>query len=77
MLRGRDCGRPGRWMKLAAAVKYSRGARNTDPPEIVEEGDGSFRYVTLAAFRGEGRRREEYVLPAATENGVPAGAVVR
>ena len=30
-------------MKLAAAVKYSRGAKNTDPADIVEEGDGSFR----------------------------------
>ena len=55
-------------MKLAAAVKYSRGAKNTDPPEIVEEGDGSFRYVTLAVFRGEGRRREEYAVPPATAN---------
>ena len=49
-------------MKLGRAVKYSRGAKNTDPPEFVEEGDGSFRYVTLAVFRGEGRRREEYAV---------------
>jgi hypothetical protein len=51
-------------MKLAAAVKYSRGAKNTDPPEIIEEGDGSFRYVTLAVFRGDGRRREEFATPS-------------
>jgi hypothetical protein len=51
-------------MKLGPAVKYSRGARSTDPPEVVEEGDGSFRYVTLAVFRGEGRRREAYATPA-------------
>ena len=47
-------------MKLGRAVKYSRGAKNTDPAEVVEEGDGSVRYVTLAVFRGEGRRRDEY-----------------
>ncbi len=51
---------PNARMKLVAAVKYSRGAKNTDPPAIVEEGDGSFKYVTLAVFRGDGRRKEEY-----------------
>jgi hypothetical protein len=51
---------PNARMKLAAAVKYSRGATHTDPPEIVEDGDGSFKYVTLAVFRGDGRRRDEY-----------------
>lgn len=65
-------------MKLAAAVKYSRGAKNTDPAEIVEEGDGSFRYVTLAVFRGEGRRREDYAVPSAARNGaLAAGAAVQ
>jgi len=72
---------PNRRMKLAAAVKYSRGAKNTDPAEIVEEGDGSFRYVTLAVFRGEGRRREEYAVPAAavnrTNGAAAAGAAAR
>ncbi|MGQ0561162.1 MAG: single-stranded DNA-binding protein [Gemmatimonadota bacterium] len=74
-------------MKLAAAVKYSRGAKSTDPPDIVEEGDGSFRYVTLAVFRGDGRRREEYAMPSAAVapraergkppfNGASAGAAV-
>lgn len=53
--------------RLNHAVKYSRGARSTDPPEIVEDGGGEFRYVTLAVFRGDGRRREEYVTPAAEE----------
>ena len=55
---------PNRRMKLAAAVKYSRGAKNIDPPEIVEEGDGSFSYVTLAVFRGKGSRHEEYAVPS-------------
>lgn len=50
-------------MKLGAAVKYSRGARSTDPPQTVEDGGGDFRYVTLAVFRGEGRRREELAVP--------------
>jgi hypothetical protein len=48
---------------LERAVKYSRGARSTDPAEVVEEGGGDFRYVTLAVFRGNGRRREEYAIP--------------
>jgi hypothetical protein len=51
--------------KLGPAVKFSRGARATDGPEVVEEGDGSFRYVTLAVFRGEGRGRDEYRIPEA------------
>jgi hypothetical protein len=52
-------------MKLERAIKFSRGAKGTDPAEIVEGEDGSFRYVTLAVFRGEGRRREEYAIPRA------------
>lgn len=51
--------------RLGRAVKYSRGARSTDPPEIVEDGGGEFRYVTLAVFRGNARRREEYAVPPA------------
>lgn len=50
-------------MKLERAIKYSRGAKSTDPEEIVEGEEGAFRYVTLAVFRGEGRRREEYAMP--------------
>ena len=75
---------PNRRMKLDAAVKYSRGAKNTDPPGIVEEGDGSFRYVTLAVFRGKGRRHAEYAVPSRAANGAhrtngssAAGAGVR
>jgi hypothetical protein len=40
-------------MKLAAAIKYSRGARDSDPPEIREK-SGEFEYVTLVLFRGAG-----------------------
>jgi hypothetical protein len=51
-------------MKLDRAIKYSRGAKGTDPANIVEGEEGSsFRYVTLAVFRGEGKRREEYAAP--------------
>ncbi len=63
-------------MNLGAAVKYSRGAKNTDPADIVEEGEGAFRYVTLAVFRGDGRRREEYAVPAAAYTRSPATAEV-
>jgi hypothetical protein len=54
--------------KLGPAVKFSRGALATDPPEFVEEGDGGFRYVTLAVFRGDGRAREEFAVPSAVDN---------
>jgi hypothetical protein len=40
-------------MKLPAAIKYSRGARSHDPPEIVEK-SGEFEYVTLVVFRSGG-----------------------
>lgn len=49
--------------KLGPAVKYSRVAKNGDTPEAVEEADGGFGYVTLAVFRGDGRRREVYAIP--------------
>ena len=61
-------------MNLDAAVKYSRGAKDTDPAEMVEEGEGAFRYVTLAVFRGDGRRREEYAVPSAAGIGTSAAA---
>jgi hypothetical protein len=48
--------------KLGPAVKYSRVAKNGDSPEAVEEADGGFGYVTLAVFRGEGRRREAFAI---------------
>ena len=46
-----------RKMKLPKAVKYSRGAKPTDPQHIRESGDGEIEYVTLAIFRN-GKRRE-------------------
>jgi len=46
-----------RKMKLPAAVKYSRGAKPTDPEHLREKSDGEIEYVSLAIFRG-GKRRE-------------------
>lgn len=51
-----------RKMKLPAAVKYSRGAKSTDPEHLREKSDGEFEYVTLAIFRG-GKRQERYAIP--------------
>jgi hypothetical protein len=53
---------------LKPAIKYSRGARPTDPPEVVE-GDGDYRYVTLCIFRGGGRREELAVPKGGTGQG--------
>ncbi|GGK28591.1 single-stranded DNA-binding protein DdrB [Deinococcus malanensis] len=51
-----------RKMKLPAAVKFSRGAKSTDPEHLREKADGEFEYVTLAIFRG-GKRQERYAVP--------------
>jgi hypothetical protein len=48
-----------RKIKLPAAIKYSRGAKNTDPPSVREKADGDFEYVSLCIFRG-GKRQERY-----------------
>ncbi|AFZ67819.1 single-stranded DNA-binding protein [Deinococcus peraridilitoris] len=51
-----------RKLRLPAAVKYSRGARPTDPEHLREKSDGDIEYVTLAIFRS-GRRNPNYALP--------------
>lgn len=51
-----------RKLTLPAAVKYSRGAKFSDPPHLREKADGEIEYVTLAVFRG-GRRNEVFALP--------------
>ena len=58
-----------RKMKLPAAIKYSRGARPTDPPHIQEKSEGDIAYVTLVIFRRGGLVRPEYQKP---EGGLPA-----
>ncbi|WP_022800578.1 single-stranded DNA-binding protein [Deinococcus ficus] len=55
-----------RKMKLPAAVKYSRGAKSTDPDHLREKSDGEFEYVTLAIFRG-GKRQERYAIPGGAQ----------
>ncbi len=52
-----------RKLKLPAAVKYSRGAKPTDPLHLREKSDGEIEYVTLAIFRG-GKRQDRYAIPS-------------
>lgn len=51
-------------LKLPKIVKYSRGARPTDPPHLKEGEEGGVQYVTLITFRGNGRVLEAYLDPA-------------
>lgn len=62
-----------RKMKLPAAVKISRGAKNTDPPHVREKAEGEFEYVTLAIFRG-GKRQARYAVPGGRASIEPANA---
>lgn len=55
-----------RKLKLPKAVKYSRGAKPTDPEHLRERGDGDIEYVTLAIFRN-GKRQERFAKPAGGE----------
>jgi DdrB-like protein len=52
--------------KMPAAIKYSRGAKETDPDAIVEkvEGEVGKGYVTLALFRGAGPLNPAYTRQA-------------
>lgn len=50
-----------RKLTMPPAVKYSRGAKPTDPAHIREKSDGEIEYVSLAIFRG-GRRNEAFAL---------------
>ncbi|ADV68403.1 single-stranded DNA-binding protein [Deinococcus maricopensis] len=50
-------------LKLPKIVKYSRGARPTDPPHLKEGEEGGVQYVTLISFRGNGKVIEAYVDP--------------
>lgn len=50
-----------RKLQMPPAVKYSRGAKPTDPDHIREKGDGDIEYVTLAIFRG-GKRQEIFAV---------------
>lgn len=52
-------------IKLPRIVKYSRGARPTDPTHLKEGEEGGVQYVTLISFRGGGRVIEAYLDAAA------------
>jgi hypothetical protein len=52
-----------RKMKLPAAIKYSRGAKNTDADDVKEKAEGEFEYRSLILFRGRGLVRAEFQLP--------------
>lgn len=45
---------------MPAAIKYSRGAKNSDPEHLKEGDDGGFQYVTLAVFKGNGKSIPDY-----------------
>lgn len=62
-----------RKMKLPAAIKYSRGAKTTDPDQVREKADGEFEYVTLAMFRG-GKRQERFAAQGGQQRPAPATA---
>lgn len=47
--------------KMPAAIKYSRGAKPTDPPHLKEGDEGGVQYITLINFRG-GKRNEAFAL---------------
>lgn len=50
--------------KLPAAIKYSRGAKPTDPPHLIEGDEkSSFKYVTLISFRGNGKAIPQFEIP--------------
>ncbi|ULH17416.1 single-stranded DNA-binding protein (plasmid) [Deinococcus sp. KNUC1210] len=50
-------------LKLPKIVKYSRGAKPTDPAHLKEGEDGGVQYVTLISFKGAGRVIEAYLNP--------------
>src|SRR5579863_3418003 len=51
--------------KKPAAIKYSRGALKTDPPEFIET-SGELRMVPLILFRGNGRVNKSFLKPEAS-----------
>lgn len=50
-------------VKMGRIVKYSRGARPTDPPHLKEGEEGGVQYCTLITFRGQGKVIEQYQDP--------------
>ena len=63
-------------VKMPAAVKFSRGARPTDPEDIKEGDEAGIQYVTLCTFKG-GKRQEQWAKkgPGKQEAAPPADQV--
>lgn len=49
--------------KMPAAVKYSRGAKVTDPLHLREGDEDGIQYVTLVIFIGNGKKIEAFARP--------------
>lgn len=65
-----------RKLKLPAAIKYSRGAKVSDPPHVREKADGDIEYVSLAIFRG-GKRQDRYAVPGQGHAAAPRSSAAR
>ena len=50
--------------KMPAAVKYSRGAKVTDPLHLREGDEDGIQYVTLVIFIGNGKKIEAFARPS-------------
>lgn len=50
--------------KMPAAVKYSRGAKVTDPLHLREGDEDGIQYVTLVIFSGNSKKIDAYARPA-------------
>lgn len=57
--------------KMPASVKYSRGAKPTDPAHLKEGDEGGVQYVTLIVFRGGGQALPEYEVPKGNSKPAP------
>lgn len=57
---------------MPAVIKYSRGAKGSDPEHLKEGEDGGFQYVTLISFRGNGKAIADYETPSGAPAARPA-----
>jgi len=51
-------------VKMPACIKYSRGAKPTDPPHLKEGDESGVQYVTLIMFKGTGKALNQYEVPS-------------
>jgi len=51
-------------VKMPACIKYSRGAKPTDPPHLKEGDESGVQYVTLIMFKGTGKALSQYEVPS-------------